>query len=161
VNGEVVLDGTLEIETLPGFSQQIDDEYVSARGTSVTGEFDNVFIDGVLEEGLLTELVYTPTEVIVKIRRLEWTGIGTPEPGANAVGEPIALTGRLVAGEGECELSLPETAHVRLELFDASGRRRGTLAGGMFAAGRHAPRLRPKAARRAFRAASTSVARRS
>lgn len=141
---DVSLDGTLAIETASGFLQSMADEYLIVRGGFVTGTFSQVLIDGVPDTVGLAHIAYTDSTVTVVVRGIEWTGVDDANPGSFATagdGDDPTLRGRTIAGGGVFQLALPSPAHVRLDLFDVSGRQIGTLADRVFAEGSHAIRV--------------------
>ncbi|MBC7885660.1 MAG: hypothetical protein H7X99_09310, partial [Saprospiraceae bacterium] len=76
INGIVNIEGTLNVATLPGFDPQEDDTYVVLVATdTLIGTFDSHSLP-YLGNGLIFEVIYDSTSVILKIISLPriWTG---------------------------------------------------------------------------------------
>jgi hypothetical protein len=146
--GATLLDGDLAIDLILGFSQVLGDQYAIVRASALQGTFARVLVDGVEDNGTLFQVTYTDTSVVLTVNSVLFTAVGEPL-GDDARGAGVwsgaalsttvpSLAGRLVwPGEATFELSLPAAAEVRLDVFDATGRRIGTLADSPLASGRH------------------------
>ncbi len=151
-NGALTCSGTLHVVFLPGAALP-PGSIPLLTGTSRTGTFSALVIDGLVNPGGIS-IQYTATEV----RLLVSTGVVDVPAGLDVPAE-LAFRGTNGPAGAAFELALPEASEVRVDLFDATGRRAGTLAPGRLVAGRHRLALEGFGAPSARRAAGVYFAR--
>ena len=123
----VTLAGTLDVRTLPGFVPDPGEEFTLITGTTRTGTFTTVTLNGQPVNGQFT-LNYTPTSVVLHVNQIT---VDVPEPNGPL---ELAFSGRS-GTDAAFELALPEASRVSVQLYSASGRSLGNLFQGERAAG--------------------------
>ncbi len=132
ISGAVALNGTLELATSGGFTTSPGDVYTVLTGTAVTGTFSSVTWNG----GPLpsyVKVLYDPTSVRVLIPDIS--------TGVDDVVRSLADLRFAPANNGSDRLAfaldLPQTADVRVKIYDLRGRVVATLPGGELGQGPH------------------------
>ena len=151
-SGAVTCGGVLHLVFQPGAALPAG-SYPLVSGSSRTGTFGALILEGLVDPGAMS-LLYTATEV----RLLVSTGVVDVPAGLDVPAE-LSFRGTNGPAGAAFELALPEASEVRVELFDATGRRAGTLAPGRLVAGRHRLALAGFGAPPARRAAGVYFAR--
>jgi hypothetical protein len=106
----------------------------------------SAFTEGLPDALMIMDLVISPSDRTLRAathgngmyrRQLERNQVaGEPGPGASEAAVRVVGPNPFDASSA-VEISLPETSVIRVQLFDAAGRRVATLADGRRAAGRH------------------------
>lgn len=130
VAGQATLGGALELFSATGNAPAPGDTITVLTAGNVTGTFASVTLDGADASGSLAVL-YGATSVKVVFGGTTAVGDGPSGP-AELRFAPLRRAGAVAF-----VLELPAAAHVRLALFDVSGREVARLADDLLASGRH------------------------
>ena len=133
--GPVVLGGTMDVRSILGDTPVVGDTFTVLAGSSVTGTFADVTLNGHPGAGKVAVL-YRAGDVRIAIVGAV-TGVDdTPPIAASAPGE-LRFAAMGGPRDAALALDLPTTASVRVALYDVTGRQVATLADGELGAGRH------------------------
>lgn len=144
--------GTLRVVFAPGAALP-PGSIPLLTGNSRTGTFSGLIVEGIVNPGAMS-LLYTGTEV----RLLVSTGV-VDVPSDLDVPSAFAFRGTNGPAGAAFELALPAASDVRVDLFDAAGRRAGAIVSGLLPAGYHRLALDGAAAPSARRAPGVYFAR--
>ena len=134
VAGGAVLDGTLALTSIAGSEPMAGDTITVLEAGSVTGAFAQVLLDGE-DPGSDVQVLYEPTAVKV-VFASGTTAVDDPPNGTHSIQE-VRFSASRGRGVTAFVLDLPAVSHVRVTMYDVTGREAARLVDGTLPVGHH------------------------